>query len=216
MSYAEDYGNGFRVKFVDVRVKPPGGKRVQPDAETRVCEHKGCDLPGVCRAPKQTAAALKRKRKRDEDFHWFCARHAAEYNKAYNFFDGMTETEYAAFQAAERAGHQKTWRFGTGPMGGAKSAHANDPRRWGGRHFFDENGERVRPETQKPGRTRLQLKSLEALHLPHDATAEAVRERYADLVKKYHPDSNGGDRSMEQRLGVVIRAFKTLKAAGLA
>lgn len=52
--------------------------------------------------------------------------------------------------------------------------------------------------------------------LPHNAEGPAIRERYGALVKQYHPDSNGGDRSMEHRLHVVIRAFKALKSAGLA
>jgi curved DNA-binding protein CbpA len=52
--------------------------------------------------------------------------------------------------------------------------------------------------------------------LPHSADGAAIRERYGVLVKQYHPDSNGGDRSMEHRLHVVIRAFKALKSSGLA
>ena len=52
--------------------------------------------------------------------------------------------------------------------------------------------------------------------LPHTAEPKAIRERYGVLVKQYHPDSNGGDRSMEHRLAIVIRAFKALKASGLA
>jgi curved DNA-binding protein CbpA len=65
-------------------------------------------------------------------------------------------------------------------------------------------------------RTRLQIRALDELNLPHNAQGTAIRERYGALVKQYHPDSNGGDRSMEYRLAIVIRAFKALKASGLA
>lgn len=216
MSTAEDNPRGYRVKFVDIRVKPPGGARASRVAgDVRKCEHKGCDEHGVCKAPKQTAAALKRKRKWDEDFHWFCQRHAAEFNKSYNFFDGMTEAQYAAFMDSERSGHKRTWRFGAGPMGGAKASATHDPRKWRGRGFFDD-GEDAPASTARSGRTRLQTKALDALNLPHDADAATVRQTYSRLIKEYHPDSNGGDRSMEQRLNAVIHAFKTLKAAGLA
>jgi curved DNA-binding protein CbpA len=51
--------------------------------------------------------------------------------------------------------------------------------------------------------------------LKDDATAALVRARYAELVKRYHPDSNGGDRSYEAQLGKVVRAYQTLKSAGL-
>ncbi len=65
-------------------------------------------------------------------------------------------------------------------------------------------------------RTRLQIRALDELNLPHNAQPSAIRERYGALVKQFHPDSNGGDRSMEYRLHIVIRAFKALKASGLA
>jgi DnaJ-domain-containing protein 1 len=86
--------------------------------------------------------------------------------------------------------------------------------------MFDDDGKPLRPNSsnnvEKPGRTRLQTRALDELDLPHDAEPKDVREKYSRLVKEYHPDSNGGDRSHEARLAKVIKAFKTLKAAGLA
>ena len=79
MSEAYDY----RVKFKDIRVKPPADETSRARAqETKVCEHKGCDLAGDYKSPKH-----------DGGEHHFCQRHAAEYNKKWNFFDGMTEEE---------------------------------------------------------------------------------------------------------------------------
>jgi DnaJ-class molecular chaperone len=34
-------------------------------------------------------------------------------------------------------------------------------------------------------------------------------------VKRWHPDSNGGDRGAEQSLQKAIKAYQTLKAGGL-
>jgi len=50
-----------------------------------------------------------------------------------------------------------------------------------------------------------------------DATAKgpAIRVRYIELVKRCHPDANGGDRSAEHKLQRVIRAYKTLRKAKL-
>lgn len=222
MSDSEDEKDNFRAKFVDIRIKPPGHRgrknvRNKQPVVDRVCEHKGCDKPGDCKAPKQTAAAQKRKRKRDEDFHWFCQRHAAEYNKKYNFFDGMTETEYKSFQNSEDAGHQKTWKFGTGPVSGSAAAAGLRSRIYNGRHQFDAAGNPIRPSSKSdaPERTRLQIKALDELGLPHNADAKHIKVSYSRLIKECHPDSNGGDRSQEHRLGQIMRAFKTLKAAGL-
>jgi len=154
----------------------------------------------------------------DQDHHWFCQRHAAQYNETYDFFDGMTETEISAFQASAGFGHKPTWRFGGGPVGAAGRAARMNPAGWRGAKDWLYNGHTVQGADERPvrERTRLQLRALDELGLPKNADSAQIRERYGVLVKQYHPDSNGGDRSMEQRLTVVIRAFKALKASGLA
>jgi hypothetical protein len=220
MSFAEDYSRVYRVKFVDIRVNPPGGRR-RPDDKAQRCEHKGCDDLGQCKAPKPFAARTIRvpgQREAEEDSHWFCQRHAAEYNRSYDFFEGMTEAEITAFQASAGFGHKPTWKIGGGPVGAAgRAARMNDPRRWRGARDWLYNGPGEGGATRHTrDRTRLQLRALDEMNLPHNAEPGAIRERYGVLVKRYHPDSNGGDRSMEHRLSIVIRAFKALKASGLA
>lgn len=55
-------------------------------------------------------------------------------------------------------------------------------------------------------------KSLKILGLGHDADRKALRQRYADLVRRFHPDRNGGDRSHEKALQDVIAAYTQLKS----
>ncbi len=200
-------GFAYRVKFRDIRVRPPGGsRRASKTTQTRVCEHPNCDAVGDCRAPKRDGGGD----------HWFCQRHAAEYNRNWNFFDNMTEAEATAFRESERHGHKQTWRFGSGPVGGRKAADMHDPRTWRGRSFFEDgSGPAAKRETRRSERTRLQIRALDELDLPETASPADIRARYADYVRRFHPDSNGGDRSSEHKLARVLRAWKTLKAAGL-
>jgi hypothetical protein len=220
MSAAEDYMRSYRVKFIDVRVNPPGGRR-KASAFVQRCEHKGCDELGLCKAPKPYSARVIQvpgQTVAEQDHHWFCQRHAAEYNETYDFFSGMTEDEITAFQASAGFGHKPTWKFGGGPVGAAGRAARMNPRGWRGAKDWLYNGHVGKGDGTQPerGRTRLQTRALDEMGLPHNAQAAQIRERYGILVKQYHPDSNGGDRSMEHRLTVVIRAFKALKASGLA
>jgi curved DNA-binding protein CbpA len=55
--------------------------------------------------------------------------------------------------------------------------------------------------------------ALSVLGLNDDADLHAVRKRYSELVRRYHPDRNGGDRSHESKLGAVIAAWQKLKSA---
>jgi lysophospholipase L1-like esterase len=47
------------------------------------------------------------------------------------------------------------------------------------------------------------------------ADAATVKARYKLLVKQLHPDANGGDRSLEDRLREIIDAYTVLRAARL-
>ncbi len=38
--------------------------------------------------------------------------------------------------------------------------------------------------------------------------------RFKELVKRHHPDANGGDRSSEDRLVAVIQSYNYLKSVG--
>lgn len=201
----DDYD--YRVKFTDIRVKKPsGGKGRSNEAETRICEYESCDLPGVHPAPKRFG----------EGKHWFCKKHAAEYNRSFNFFDTMTEEQLKDFNENARYGFTPTWKMGAGPMGASKASTSHDPRTWRGSEFFDQAAE-ARETRKSAGRkaTGVAARALGELDLEPDAKPTEIRVRYAEYVRRFHPDSNGGDRSSEHKLARVIRAGKTLKAAGL-
>jgi hypothetical protein len=54
-------------------------------------------------------------------------------------------------------------------------------------------------------------RALSVLGLGEDTDRHALRTRYSKLVRRYHPDKNGGDRSHETRLREVIEAYQSLK-----
>ena len=64
-------------------------------------------------------------------------------------------------------------------------------------------------------RSALQVRALNELDLEADAKPAEIRARYAEYVRRFHPDSNKGDRSSEHKLQRVIRAGKLLKTGGL-
>ncbi|MBL8559148.1 MAG: J domain-containing protein [Hyphomonadaceae bacterium] len=202
----------YRPKFVDIRVnKKPRMKVAQsPQAQERACDQIGCQSPGEHRAPKA--------RGRDNEWWWFCAAHVAEYNRRWNYFDGMNDAELAAFEAAERAGHRPTWTFRaakgdrlSGVFRDQKASARADP--FG--MFNADGAPEVPTAPRRRSLGRLQILALETLGLDERASVETVRATYADLVKRYHPDSNGGDRTMESHLHKVIKAYQTLKNSGL-
>lgn len=200
----------YRPKFVDIRVKKPGAAEVEREPQDRPCDHVGCSRAGVHRAPKSRDLAGQ---------YWhFCYDHAAAYNKRWNYFAGMSDSEFLEYQAKEEIGHRPTWTFRGGrgdrlsaAMRGGRPGRRSDP------FGFFEEAARPAAESARPKRrlTRLQTLAFEVLALEETADANQIRTRYAELVKRWHPDSNGGDRGAEANLHRVISAYQTLKAGGL-
>jgi hypothetical protein len=202
----------YRPKFVDIRVKKAGAaKAASREPETRPCDHVDCKRPGAHRAPKG--------RDRENEFWHFCAEHVAEYNKRWNYFQGMSDAELAAYRKKEEVGHRPTWTFRSGRLDRFSSANRNVRQGKASDPFamFGPDGEPTGAVAQKQRRrlTRLQAMALEVMQLEESATSPDIRTRYAELVKRWHPDSNGGDRGAEENLQRVIKAYQTLKAGGL-
>ena len=76
-------------------------------------------------------------------------------------------------------------------------------------------GDRVRAAPLGKVETRkifnAERKALQVMGLGSDATLETVKAKYKALVKQHHPDANGGDRSTEDRLIEIIKAYNYLK-----
>jgi hypothetical protein len=200
----------YRPKFVDIRVKKPDAATVDREPSQRPCDYIGCTRAGQHRAPKG--------RDRDGEFWHFCVSHVTEYNRRWNYFAGMSDDELADYQRKEETGHRPTWTFRGGrldrfsaAMRGFQAGQRTDP--FG---MFGSGAATKEPQPRARRRlTRLQAQALETMSLEENADAAAIRARYAELVKRWHPDSNGGDRGAEANLQRVLRAYQMLKAGGL-
>ena len=207
----------YKPKFVDIRVRPPKAdedKRAEDvnalKPGERPCDHPGCRKAGEAKAPKS--------RHMLNEHYWFCQPHAAEYNRGWDFFSGMNEAQVRAYQASSATGDRPTWSFEASRL----SREAAAARAGSDRKFNDPFGlfaaARRRAEQAEADRKIGKLERNALADLDLDATAEGavIRARYIELVKRCHPDSNGGDRSAETKLQRVIKAYQVLKKAKLA
>jgi hypothetical protein len=208
----------YKPRFKDIRVRPPkpDGDEREPDVHTlkpgeRPCEHPECRLAATARAPKSRDLP-------GEHYH-FCQAHAAEYNRHWDFWSGLTEAEIRRRQVEEQStGGRPTWSFKGGRVKReAESAAARglfgDPFGMFGQAKYKAEDDR-RANERHLG--KMERNALADLDLDAAADAAAIRSRYKDLVKRNHPDANGGDRSTEHKLQRVIKAYKTLQKSGLA
>jgi hypothetical protein len=206
----------YRPKFVDIRVRPPkaGEEEAEKDVHAlkpgeRACDHAGCRTPASTRAPKS--------RDMLDEHYWFCQPHAAEYNRSWDFFAGMNEAQIRKVQESRLTGDRPTWQFKASRF--AREAASFSHKAGTGQGYADPLGvfNNGRPRQPQPDRRlgKLERNALTDLDLDDTAEGPQIRARYTELVKRCHPDANGGDRSAEARLQRVIKAYKTLQKARL-
>ena len=208
----------YKPKFVDIRVRPPkAGDEAERDVHAlkpgeRACDHAGCRAPATTRAPKS--------REMMDQHYWFCQPHAAEYNRNWNFFAGMSEGEMRRRQQEELfTGGRPTWQMKASRFSreAASAAHKfgkgegyRDPF-----NLFGKNGGRPSPEPEGRAMGKIERNALADLDLDGNADGPKIRGRYTELVRRLHPDANGGDRAGENRLQRVIKAYQSLRKAGM-
>jgi len=144
--------------------------------KVRICDRHGCDQPGDRPAPKSPNSPER---------WYFCQEHAGEYNRNWNYFEGLSAEDAAAREAEER--------------GSASAFAAASHYGWGG----PGDGSRSRDE----------MRALDVLELESDADFEAVKAAWRRLAKANHPDVRPGDPQAAVRFQSVQAAFEVLRKA---
>ena len=197
--------------FDSVRVKPDPSRATGEQAPA--CQWRGCTAAGLHRAPKG--------RGREGQYYLFCLDHVRAFNASYNYFEGMSNADVEAYQKDSVTGHRPTWKVGANSWAhGTRDGLSADGRTGSGfrdRHGILFGGGDRDPSGSAAGRALkpLELKSLEALNLTRTATRHEIKSRFHELVKRHHPDANGGDKRSEDKLREIIQAYNYLKQAGL-
>lgn len=188
------------------RFKYAGTTATSAGEDERRCDHPSCGEGGLYRAP--------RARERLDSYFWFCLGHVREYNKAWNYYAGMSQDEVEAHVRADVVGWRPTWPVGCWFSKNRQSdlRTAQDP--FG---FFRGKEDRntshqdkyTKPKKRKP--LSVEAKALSAMDLEPPVTLKILKSRYKELVKRFHPDANGGDKIAEEKLKLINQAYATLR-----
>jgi len=177
----------------------------------RTCEAPGCEEAGEFRAPGHRPSGFDG----PGEWRWFCLEHVREFNAGYDWFEGMSAEEI--YQAQSPASGWRTESPSFGPRAGVDGmprwADFDDPleaisARAGG---IRSRARREAAITASGRFSKEEAEALETMGLGSDTDKRRLRRRYSELVRRYHPDRNGGDRSYEKRLGRVVEAYQVLR-----
>lgn len=185
--------------FNNLRIKPKNLSKKRP------CDYGGCNEHGEFQAKTKSAAKF-----------FYCLNHIKEFNKNYNFFEGMNEEEIIDYQISAIIGHRPTWKSGTNPHANYFSKFAkNDGSAFDDPFDLFEKDKTSKYERQsKIKKGKISEKAYKLLDFSSLSSKSDIRKKFKEVVKSLHPDTNGGDNSQEDLLKEVISAYKTLKSQG--
>lgn len=183
---------------ISLRPNSPEFEDGQPQQKLGRCDMPGCCETGEFRAPKDRSLS---------EHYWFCQDHIREYNKAWNFFEGMAASEVEEHMYKSWYGDRPTWKYGV-------NGNLNDElftKAWQTYNGTDEEPPKF--EGAQPSNNTPEYEALAIMGLEPPVDLAKIKARYKELAKKHHPDLNKGCAKSEELLKQINMAYTILKLA---
>jgi hypothetical protein len=168
----------------------------------KTCEINGCDEAGDFRAPKDRSLG---------EYYRFCKTHVTDYNRAWNYFDGMSDKDVQNHIYESLFGNRPTWKF-TG-----KVDMEDELRRQASDFYGEAAAAKEKKREEKRNRhiatDTPEGEALEIMGLSAPITLNEIKVTYKELAKKWHPDVNQNDPEAEEKLKDINMAYTVLRLA---
>lgn len=162
----------------------------------------GCPHEALHKAPKDRGL---------KEYYFFCPDHIQEYNKAWNYFEGMNPAEIETQILKSLYGDRPTWRYD------AFAAAEKILRQKAKSIMDDEDIEEIKRREQQRRMKNFEHtpegEALKIMELEPPVDLAIIKTRYKILAKRYHPDLNKDDLGAEEMLKRVNMAYTILKIA---
>ena len=155
---------------------------------TAKCDMPGCTHAGEHKAPKNRGL---------NEYYWFCMDHIREYNKAWNYYAGMSAEEIEWERRKDTIWQRPTWPFSRGDSLGGAGSQASSAQK-----------ERARPGRRPANTAECHAASTLGLETPY--TKASLKSCYRSRAKAAHPDLNPDDPRAEERFKELREAYMTL------
>ena len=162
-----------------------------------ICEWKNCKETGKFKAQTE--------RDNSKKFKLLCDLHIKEFNKSWNYFEGMSEGEILNFLKSDITWHRPTQQFGS--PDNFFNILWNNALNDKFKVFKDDKNINI-------NKAKLGKKDKDAFNimgLDFNADYLAVQKKFKILVKKFHPDKHSGSKIYEDKLKKITMAYSHLK-----
>ncbi len=163
-----------------------------------ICDWNNCSNEGTYKAPVEKDNSRK--------YRMLCLEHVREFNKNWNYFEGMNDNQICEFIKSDMTWHKQTQSFSSSD------------------NFFKIlwnnalNDESYKMKLKNKNNNMRQfnfdnndIKAFGILGLSIGINWTKVQEKFKKLVKKFHPDMNSGSKKFEDKLKIITLAYTQLK-----
>ena len=163
-----------------------------------ICEWSNCNGAGKFKAPTE--------KDNSKNFIWLCEEHIKQFNKNWNYFEGMSQDEIENFLKSDLTWHRPTQKFGSADnffnilWNNALSDKFN---------IFTEEGTININKNKKLCEKDKDAFIIMGLEINSDW--KTIQKKFKTLVKKFHPDKHSGNRQYEDKLKKITLAYSHLK-----
>ena len=165
-----------------------------------ICDWNNCNKIGEYKAPIE--------KDNSKEFRYLCLEHIREFNKNWNYFANMTDSQINEFIKSDMTWHKPTQNF-SGQDNFFKILWNNALN-----ENLDKNGfDKSNYNSLNFNFTDKDLKAFDILGLDVTRNWENIRSKFKKLVKKFHPDMNAGNKKFEEKLKIITLAYTQLKRA---
>jgi len=162
-----------------------------------ICDWENCKNQGLYKAPVEKDNSKK--------FRLLCLQHIKIFNKNWNYFQNMSDQEIEYFIKSDITWHKTTKNFGsTDNFFNILWNNALDDKL----NIFKTTGFK---DFKKANISQTDRDALEVMELNDEVKWEKIHAKFKELVKKYHPDKNQGNKLLEDKLKKITLAYSQLK-----
>ena len=163
-----------------------------------ICEWDNCKEGGDYKAPLE--------KDNSRSYRWLCEDHIKEFNKKWDYFDGMQQDEIESFLKSDLTWHRPTQKFGSSDnfFNILWNNALNDT-------FVFFNNEKIFNNLNQKKLNEKDRDAFKIMGLEINADYASIQKKFKTLVKKFHPDRNSGNKQFEDKLKKITLAYSHLK-----
>jgi len=163
-----------------------------------ICEWENCKESGDFKAPLEKDNCRK--------YKWLCEEHIKLFNKSWNYFEGMGQSEIENFLKSDLTWHRPTQEFGSADnFFNILWNNALDDKF----NFFKKD--KIRNNSSNIKFNEKDKDAFQIMGLELNAGWPVIQKKFKTLVKKFHPDRNAGNKEFENKLKKITLAYSHLK-----